>query len=152
MTQPESFNLDHRAVDAPYVRVADSLTVTGGAAVTKFDLRFTQPNRAHLEMATVHSIEHMLAGLLRDRIDGVLDISPMGCQTGFYLLMDGDRSVADIAPALAAACEDLLAATEVPASNEVQCGWAASHSLSGAQAAVAAFLSARNRWEQVFAA
>lgn len=151
MTQPESFGLDHTAVAAPYIRVADRLTLSGGGVVTKFDLRFCQPNAGHLPMPAVHSVEHMLAGFLRDHADGVIDISPMGCQTGFYLLTDGERTVAEISPAVAAACEDILAATEVPAANETQCGWAASHSLEGAQAAVADFLAARESWSRVFA-
>ncbi|MPV49960.1 MULTISPECIES: S-ribosylhomocysteine lyase [unclassified Pseudactinotalea] len=151
MTQPESFGLDHTAVAAPYIRVADRLTLTGGSAVTKFDLRFCQPNVDHLEMPAVHSIEHMLAGFLRDHTRGVIDISPMGCQTGFYLLMDGARTVDEIAPVLESACRDILAATAVPAANEAQCGWAASHSLEAAQAAVSRFLAARDEWGTVFA-
>lgn len=151
MTQPESFSLDHTAVAAPYIRVADRPTLGGGCPVTKFDLRFCQPNSEHLPMPAVHSIEHMLAGFLRDHTEGVVDISPMGCQTGFYLLMDGDRTVEEISPIVAAACEDILAATQVPAANETQCGWAASHSLAAAQAAVRDFLGGRDDWHRVFA-
>lgn len=151
MTQPESFSLDHRIVAAPYVRVAEVRPLRSGEVVTKFDVRFTQPNVAHLEMATIHSIEHMLAGFLRVYSGDVIDISPMGCQTGFYVSIDGELGVEEFSGVLASACEDLLQATEVPAANEVQCGWAASHSLTGAQAAVREFLDARAEWAQVFA-
>ncbi len=151
MTQPESFSLDHRIVSAPYLRIAEVRPLKSGGIVTKFDVRFCQPNLGHLEMPTIHSIEHMLAGFLRDHSDDVIDISPMGCQTGFYIAIDGEFSPRQMEDLLAAALADLLEATEVPASNEVQCGWAASHSLEGAKSAVREFLAARDTWHEVFA-
>ena len=45
----ESFNLDHRAVVAPYVRIADRKELPGGDTLIKYDVRFTQPNKGHLE-------------------------------------------------------------------------------------------------------
>ena len=62
----ESFNLDHRYVLAPYVRVADRKVLPGGDVLVKYDVRFTQPNKAHLEMPAVHSIEHATAELMRN--------------------------------------------------------------------------------------
>ncbi|MDK6900830.1 S-ribosylhomocysteine lyase, partial [Streptococcus agalactiae] len=59
----ESFNLDHRTVKAPFVRVADRKQLPGGDTLIKYDVRFCQPNKDHLEMPTVHSIEHMAAEL-----------------------------------------------------------------------------------------
>ncbi|MDO4791651.1 MAG: S-ribosylhomocysteine lyase [Buchananella hordeovulneris] len=146
----ESFNLDHRLVAAPYVRVADRKVLPGGDVLVKYDVRFAQPNVAHLEMPAVHSIEHLSAELMRNHTDKLIDFSPMGCQTGFYALTLGLEPV-DFLPILEATCRDILAASEVPAANEVQCGWGASHSLAGAQAAVAAFLERRNDWEAVMA-
>lgn len=150
MTQPESFSLDHRIVDAPYIRIAERRPLKNGSTVTKFDIRFCQPNVSHLDMPTIHSIEHMLAGFLRDHSDDVIDISPMGCQTGFYIAIDGEPSVEQMAELLEKSLNDILQATEVPASNETQCGWAASHSLSGAQEAVKTFLASREGWFEVF--
>ena len=146
----ESFNLDHRAVRAPYVRVADTKTLPGGDTLTKFDIRLRQPNVGHLEMPIVHSLEHLMAEHMREHSDAVLDISPMGCQTGFYaLLLDTD--LATFLPLLETTLRDVVAATEVPAANEVQCGWGESHSLEGAQAAAGEFLERRAEWEQVYA-
>ncbi|MEE1649477.1 S-ribosylhomocysteine lyase [Brachybacterium sp. J144] len=148
----ESFNLDHRTVAAPYLRIADRKQLPGGDVLTKFDMRFTQPNAEHLESETVHSLEHLMAEHLRNHTGDVLDVSPMGCRTGFYVLLVGDHTVEDVAPLLAATLEDVLAATEVPAANEVQCGWGAHHTLEGAQAAARAFLAEREQWGQVTAA
>ena len=74
----------------------------------------------------------------------------MGCQTGFYALTLGVEPE-DFLPLLETTCRDILAATEVPAANEVQCGWGAHHSLAAAQEAVAAFLAERDTWSQVMA-
>ncbi|MBF0808330.1 S-ribosylhomocysteine lyase [Rothia nasimurium] len=149
-TNVESFDLDHTAVAAPYVRVADRKTLPGGDVLIKYDVRFTQPNKGHLGMKAVHSIEHMTAHHMRNHTDALIDFSPMGCQTGFYALTLGVEP-ADFIQILEATMNDLLEADEVPAANEVQCGWGANHSLDEAQAAVRAFLEKKDEWEQVMA-
>lgn len=141
----ESFNLDHRAVAAPYVRIADRKILPGGDTLIKYDVRFTQPNTAHLDMPAVHSIEHLSAELMRNHTDKLIDFGPMGCQTGFYALLLGVETE-EFLPILQATFEDILNATEVPAANEVQCGWGANHSLEGAQEAVREFLNHRDKW------
>jgi S-ribosylhomocysteine lyase len=145
----ESFNLDHRAVRAPYIRIADRKTLPHGDVLTKFDVRFTQPNVGHLDSEVVHSLEHLMAEHMREHTDDVIDVSPMGCRTGFYALLAGEHEVADFAPVLEATLHDLLQATEVPAANEVQCGWGAHHTLTGAKDAAQAFLARRDEWEDV---
>ena len=147
----ESFNLDHRAVVAPYVRIADRKELPGGDTLIKYDVRFTQPNKSHLEMPVVHSIEHMSAEHMRNHTDKLIDFSPMGCQTGLYALTLG-LEPQEFLPILEATLRDILTATEVPAANEIQCGWGANHTLEGAQNAAREFLAARADWEQVMAA
>ena len=144
----ESFNLDHTRVAAPFVRVADRKRLPGGDELVKYDVRFCQPNREHLDMRAVHSIEHLTAELMRNRTDRLIDFGPMGCQTGFYALTLG-LEPAEFLPLLEATLHDILGADEVPAANEVQCGWGANHSLEAAQAAVRGFLAARDEWEVV---
>ncbi|MCG7427602.1 S-ribosylhomocysteine lyase [Helcobacillus massiliensis] len=142
----ESFNLDHRKVEAPYIRIADRKDLGSGVRLTKFDLRFTQPNREHLESEVVHSLEHMMAEHSRNHSDVVIDISPMGCRTGFYLLVSGDMEVQDAADLVEATLNDLVAADEVPAANEIQCGWGAHHDLDGAKREASRFLEQREDW------
>lgn len=142
----ESFNLDHRKVEAPYIRIADRKDLGSGVRLTKFDLRFTQPNREHLESEVVHSLEHMMAEHSRNHSDVVIDISPMGCRTGFYLLVSGDMEVQDAADLVEATLNDLVAADEVPAANEIQCGWGAHHDLDGARREASRFLEQREDW------
>ncbi len=147
----ESFNLDHRTVAAPYVRLADRKVLPHGDIVVKYDVRFAQPNVAHLEMPVVHSLEHLFAELSRDHSDAVIDFSPMGCQTGFYLTLQGEWEYDDVLALVEGTLRDVLSAAQVPAANEVQCGWGANHTLTGAQEAAAAFLAHRSEWSQVTA-
>jgi len=147
----ESFNLDHRTVKAPFVRLADRKVLPGGCVVVKYDVRFKQPNVDHLPMQSVHSLEHMVAEFARNHDSGVLDFSPMGCQTGFYLMLSGDRNYDDVLALIEQTLNDVLTATEVPAANKIQCGWGANHSLAGAQQAARDFLAKRAEWSQVTA-
>lgn len=144
----ESFNLDHRSVAAPYVRVADRKQLPGGDTLIKYDVRFTQPNDSHLEMPAVHSIEHLTAEHMRNHTEALIDFSPMGCQTGFYALMLGVEDT-EFKNLLEATFQDILNADEVPAANEVQCGWGANHSLEAAKSAVREFLDERAAWDEV---
>ncbi|MCU1526683.1 MAG: S-ribosylhomocysteine lyase [Frondihabitans sp.] len=147
----ESFNLDHRTVTAPYVRLADHKELPHGDVLDKYDVRFTQPNKAYLDMKAVHSIEHLFAEKSRNHSDQVIDFSPMGCQTGFYLILQGAPSYDDVLTLIEATMKDILVADEVPAANEVQCGWGANHSLTAAQEAVRTFLADRADWSVVTA-
>lgn len=146
----ESFNLDHTKVKAPYVRLAGRKDGENGDVILKYDVRFKQPNKEHMEMKSLHSLEHLTAELIRNHADYVVDWSPMGCQTGFYLTVINHDNYDDILSVLEATMKDVLVATEVPASNEVQCGWAASHTLDGAQQLATEFLAKRDEWSEVF--
>ena len=90
MQKVESFKLDHTKVKAPYIRKCCELKGTNGDIVTKFDLRFLQPNEETFGTAAIHGLEHLLATYLRETLDGIIDLSPMGCRTGFYLIMWGE--------------------------------------------------------------
>ena len=155
MNQPrmnvESFNLDHRTVAAPYIRLADKKVLPAGDVISKFDIRFAQPNKAHLEMPVVHSLEHMFAEHSRNHSDRVIDFSPMGCQTGFYLILQGEWADEDVYTLVQETLQDITTADEVPAANETQCGWGTNHTLEGAQGAAREFLAHRAGWSQVTA-
>lgn len=146
----ESFNLDHTKVTAPYVRLAGTKQGTHGDEVYKYDLRFMQPNTEFMKMDALHSIEHLMAENIRNHSDKVVDLSPMGCQTGFYLSVINHDDYEDILVVLEKTLLDVLAATEVPACNEVQCGWAANHSLVGAKRLAEDMLAKKDEWRQVY--
>lgn len=148
-TNVESFQLDHTKVKAPFVRVAHQETLPGGDEFIKYDVRFCQPNVEHLDMPVVHSLEHSVAEHMRDHTDKLLDFSPMGCQTGFYAMTLGLQP-AEFMSILEATLVDVVNMTEVPAANEVQCGWGQNHSLAGAQAAAQKMLNHKEEWGRIY--
>lgn len=88
MERIASFTVDHTVlVPGLYLSRRDGTTVT-------FDLRFKKPNTGDLlSNAELHSVEHIIATLLRNspQKDAVIYFGPMGCQTGFYFLFDGEK-------------------------------------------------------------
>lgn len=147
----ESFNLDHTKVRAPFVRLAGIKEGINGDVIHKYDIRFKQPNKEHMEMPALHSIEHLMAENIRNHTNQVVDLSPMGCQTGFYLSMINHDDYEDVLRIIELTLNDVQIAEAVPACNEVQCGWAASHSLQGAQQLAKEMLARRAEWHEVYA-
>jgi len=125
MEKITSFTIDHiRLQPGLYVSRKDSV---GSETVTTFDLRLTSPNEEPvMNTAEVHTIEHLAATYLRnepDWKDRVLYFGPMGCRTGFYLLMKGDLSSRDVL-GLVRQCFRFVAAYqgEVPGASARDCG------------------------------
>ena len=81
----------------------------------------------------MHALEHYLAYNIRNELDGVIDVSPMGCRTGFYLTTWGNKESIEIKEAVEVVLKNLLKAEDIPASNEVQCGNYKDLSLFGAK-------------------
>lgn len=130
-----SFDLDHTRVRAPYVRLAGLYEGPSGDKVSKFDLRLVQPNEAEIPTAPLHTIEHLLAGYLRTSLGDLIDASPMGCRTGFYLTVFGEPAEADIAAALRRSLEAVSTHEgEIPGCSAERCGNFRDHSLPGAKA------------------
>ncbi|SFK23746.1 S-ribosylhomocysteine lyase /quorum-sensing autoinducer 2 (AI-2) synthesis protein LuxS [Halobacillus dabanensis] len=146
----ESFNLDHTKVKAPYVRLVGVTEGEHGDKIYKYDLRIKQPNQEYMDMPALHSLEHLMAENSRNHHDRIIDIGPMGCQTGFYLAVLNDDSYENVLNVIENTLKDVLEADEVPACNEVQCGFAASHSLEGAKKLAEELLDKRNEWTEVF--
>ncbi len=100
MKKISSFTIDHiKLVPGLYVSRKD---FAGNTPVTTFDIRMTSPNdEPVMNTAEVHTIEHLGATYLRNHpeyADKVLYFGPMGCRTGFYLLLTGDYSSHEILP------------------------------------------------------
>lgn len=136
MADVESFTLDHTAVKAPYVRLIGTETGPRGDVISNFDVRLVQPNEGEIPTAGIHTIEHMLASLLRDRMDGVIDISPFGCRTGFHLITWGEPSVAEVVDAISHGlrfiAEEAVEA-DIPGVDAYSCGNYRDHSLHTAR-------------------
>lgn len=133
MVKVESFSLDHTKVKAPFVRKCEVKVGENGDLISKFDLRFMQPNEEFMDIKAIHTLEHLLAGFMREKLEGIIDISPMGCRTGFYMIVWKDVEVNTIIDALNYSLKKVIETEEVPAANEIQCGNYKDHSLQGAK-------------------
>ncbi|MCR9421726.1 MULTISPECIES: S-ribosylhomocysteine lyase [unclassified Vibrio] len=136
----DSFTVDHTRMHAPAVRVAKNMQTPKGDTITVFDLRFTAPNKDILSEKGIHTLEHLYAGFMRAHLNGhdveIIDISPMGCRTGFYMSLIGAPTEAQVAQAWLAAMHDVLkveSQDQIPELNEYQCGTASMHSLTEAK-------------------
>ncbi len=94
--------------------------------VTTFDLRMTAPNREPvMDMPAVHTIEHMGATYLRNssRKEDIIYFGPMGCRTGCYLVMFGERTPEEIFPLVLDMCDFILSYEgEIPGARPEECG------------------------------
>ena len=132
MAKVESFELDHTKVKAPYVRLITVEEGPKGDKISNFDLRLVQPNENAIPTGGLHTIEHLLASLLRDRMDGVIDCSPFGCRTGFHLIMWGEHSTTEVARALRDSLKEIrddITWDDVPGTTIKTCGNYRDHSL-----------------------
>jgi S-ribosylhomocysteine lyase len=135
----DSFLVDHTRMPAPAVRVAKTMKTPGGDTITVFDLRFCQPNKEMMGERGIHTLEHLFAGFMREHLNSddveIIDISPMGCRTGFYMSLIGTPDEQRVAAAWKASMEDVLKVQqlkEIPELNEYQCGSYKMHSLEEA--------------------
>ncbi|TNH04580.1 S-ribosylhomocysteine lyase [Testudinibacter sp. TR-2022] len=136
----DSFTVDHTKMKAPAVRVAKNMRTPKGDDITVFDLRFCRPNLESMPMTGVHTLEHLFAGFMRDHLNSeqveIIDISPMGCRTGFYMSLIGTPSEQQVAEAWKKSMQDVLKVADqkdIPELNEYQCGTYTDHSLPQAQ-------------------
>ena len=135
----DSFCVDHVKMPAPAVRVAKTMKTPHGDEITVFDLRFCKPNQAILPERGIHTLEHLFAGFMRNHLNGqgveIIDISPMGCRTGFYMSLIGTPNEERVVNAWKASMEDILSVkseNDIPELNIYQCGTYQMHSLNEA--------------------
>ena len=138
----DSFKVDHTIMKAPAVRVAKTMTTPKGDIISVFDLRFCRPNKEIISPRGIHTLEHLFAGFMRDHLNSdsveIIDISPMGCLTGFYMSLIGTPSEQQVADAWLKAMQDALNVKDqanIPELNEYQCGSYQEHSLQDAHKA-----------------
>ncbi|WP_067102184.1 S-ribosylhomocysteine lyase [Marinomonas atlantica] len=136
----DSFRVDHTRMQAPAVRVAKTMETPKGDTITVFDLRFCIPNAEILSEKGIHTLEHLFAGFMRDHLNGngveIIDLSPMGCRTGFYMSLIGTPGEEKVAESWKAAMQDVIdvvAKEDIPELNEYQCGTYTMHSLEEAK-------------------
>ncbi|HAE42718.1 MAG TPA: S-ribosylhomocysteine lyase [Clostridiales bacterium] len=144
MKKIESFEVDHERLNrGVYVSRKD---IVGDHVVTTYDIRMKRPNREPvMNTGVMHAIEHLGATFLRDHeiySHNTIYFGPMGCRTGFYLILKGQLSSMDIVPIIhemftfIAVFDD-----EIPGADPVSCGNYQDMDLKGAKLEASVFLN-----------
>ena len=135
MEKIASFQVNHLVLE-PGIYVSRKDYVNG-EVLTTFDVRMTAPNKEPvMNTAEVHTLEHLGATFLRndpDWKDQVIYWGPMGCLTGFYLILKGNREPKDIYELLLNAFRSVEDTEEVPGAQAVNCGNYLMHNLNMAK-------------------
>lgn len=124
MERIASFSVNHTKLLAGlYLSRVDT---KDGQSVSTFDIRFTAPNREPvLDMPALHTIEHIGATYLRNcpKKSDVVYFGPMGCRTGFYLVMFGDLKSEDVFDLVVDMCEFIISFEgDIPGAKPEECG------------------------------
>jgi S-ribosylhomocysteine lyase len=149
MEKITSFTIDHiKLQPGLYVSRKDKV---GIETITTFDLRLTKPNgEPVMNTAEMHTMEHLAATYLRNEPswkDRVIYFGPMGCRTGFYLLLR-DKVSYEEAIRLVQDSMKFIAAYEgkIPGTNKIECGNYLEHDLTGAKKEAAAMIPVLEGW------
>lgn len=131
----QSFSVDHtRIVPGIFTSRVDRL---GEYSVTTYDIRLKRPNREPvIDVAAMHSLEHIIATYLRNDPewkDEVIYWGPMGCLTGFYLILKGERAPRELYPLILGAFGSVEGTDEVPGAAPANCGHYLMHDLEMAK-------------------
>ena len=135
MDMIQSFSVDHtRIIPGIYTSRADQV---GGGSVTTYDIRLKRPNvEPPVDVAAMHSLEHIIATYMRnDPVwkDEIIYWGPMGCLTGFYLILKGNRPAAEIYELILKAFLSVEEAETVPGATPKNCGYYLMHNLAMAK-------------------
>jgi S-ribosylhomocysteine lyase len=142
--------LDHRRLKAPHVKLRALTTGEKGDGVYSVDLRIHRPNVEYLSTTAMHSFEHfLLAGFRKYMPENFISVAPMGCQTGFYLILLNEGNAERICDVYEDILNDILTATEVPYANIRDCGHYENHSLEQAQDVARKVLDSKSEWRKV---
>lgn len=147
MKKIESFRVDHTKLQ-PGVYIS-RVDFVGELPVTTYDLRLIRPNTPDiLSAACMHTIEHLGATYLRNSplADDVIYFGPMGCRTGFYLILKGERAPLDLQSSLTDTFEFIVQYEgEIHGASAVECGNYADMDLLAAKTAGADYLDVLGR-------
>ena len=131
----ESFSVDHRyIIPGIFTSRVDNIS---NNYVTTYDIRLKRPNQEPvIDVSAMHSLEHIIATYLRnnkDWQDEIIYWGPMGCLTGFYLILKGNRKPQEIYQLILDSFIEVEKYTEVPGATEVNCGNYLLHNLNMAK-------------------
>ena len=151
MDKIESFRINHLTLKSGlYVSRKD---YNGNTLATTFDIRLITPYIDEFpSMPALHTIEHLGATFLRnsERKNDIIYFGPMGCQTGFYLVVFGDLNSKDIYPLIIKMCEFILDFNgDIPGATKIECGNYLSHDLTGAKAVIEKYKTELEKYKRL---
>ena len=131
----QSFSIDHTAIiPGIFTSRKDKIDKS---TITTYDIRLKKPNREPaIDVAAMHSLEHIIATFLRNDPawqDEIIYWGPMGCLTGFYLILKGNRSPKEIYNLILKAFKSVDHSKDVPGATAVNCGNYRMHNLEMAK-------------------
>ena len=131
----ESFSIDHRyIIPGIFLSRQDKLN---DEYITTYDIRLKRPNREPaIDVLAMHSLEHIIATYLRNNKewkDEIIYWGPMGCLTGFYLILKGNRKPNDLYDLILNSFKEVEKYNEVPGASEINCGNYLLHNLAMAK-------------------
>lgn len=130
-----SFSVDHTKI-IPGI-FTSRVDVVGDQKVTTYDVRVTKPNaEPAVDVAAMHSLEHIIATYMRNDPewkDQIVYWGPMGCLTGFYLILKGNRQPKEIYDLILNAFKSVENYKDVPGASPVNCGNYKMHDLESAK-------------------
>ena len=142
--------IDHRKLKAPHVKLRGLTMGNNGDGVYSVDLRINLPNTNYLSTTELHSFEHfLLAGFRKYLPQNFICVAPMGCQTGFYLILLNEGNAQIICDVYESILNDILIASEVPYANIRECGHFENHNLDLAKGIARRLLDYKSSWQQV---
>lgn len=149
---PETLGeLDHQKVCAPYVRLTSYVLGEKGDVIYTYDLRMTQPNKTFLTTKVLHSLEHLLlAGFRKYMPEKFICVAPMGCQTGFYLVLLNEGDAEKVITSYSTILEEIISMDSVPYANIEDCGQYLHHDLMEAKKFSEKLLTQKQKWRSVF--
>ena len=138
MERITSFSIDHNILkEGIYLNRVDGNVFT-------YDLRFKAPNKGdYLHTASMHTIEHLFATVVRnsDFKDKVVYFGPMGCRTGFYLLLFNSPDIKIVKEMVISCLKKCLKLDYIPGSKKIECGNYRSHNFKNAKEELVKYLS-----------
>lgn len=143
--------LDHQKVNAPYVRLMSYNEGDNGDIVYVYDLRVTCPNNEeYLDTKVLHSFEHLLlAGFRKYLGRNFINVAPMGCQTGFYLVCLNFGNKENLYQIYEYILLDIIEEESVPYANIKECGQYVYHDLESSKELAQYLLDKKDSWDKV---
>jgi S-ribosylhomocysteine lyase len=142
--------VNHQNVKAPYIRLSSYHPGTNGDVVYSYDLRVSQPNAHFIKTDVLHSFEHfLLAGFKKFLPNNFVCVAPMGCQTGFYLVLLNEGRANQLLEVVDKILNDIILADSVPYAASNSCGQWVHHNLNGSKELAKQLLNFKASWLQV---